>query len=70
MKTPSRSFRGPSQLMHFVWRLITNPGGASTRTSLYFAPQLGQSNRAVEVLDIPATVEEEAPPYARKLQRG
>ena len=56
--------------MHFVWRLIANPGGVSTRTSLYFAPQLGQSNRAGEVPDIPATGEEEAPPYARKLQRG
>jgi len=38
--------------MHFAWRSFVGPGGDSTRTSLYFAPQLGQLNGSGEVLDI------------------
>jgi hypothetical protein len=37
--------RGPPQLRRVNWRSIVGPGGASTRTISYVAPQLGQWNR-------------------------
>jgi hypothetical protein len=49
MKLPSRPRSGPPHLRQTISR-SRESGPASARTSLYFAPQFGQSKRVVEVL--------------------
>jgi hypothetical protein len=52
-KPPSRPQSGPPQLRQVISRSVVGPGGASTRTTLYSAPQLGQfASSAGEVSDM------------------
>ena len=44
MNGPSRPCRGAPQLTHVISRSVVGPGGASTRTTSYFAAQFGHSN--------------------------
>jgi hypothetical protein len=41
-KRPSRALSGPPQFRRLISRSIVGPSGASTRTTLYNAPQSGQ----------------------------
>jgi hypothetical protein len=52
-KPPSRPRSGPPQLRQVISRSVVGPGGASIRTTLYSAPQLGQfASSAGEVSDM------------------
>ena len=50
-KAPSRPLSGPPQSRQVISRSVVGPGGASTRTTVYRAPQLEQSNEAAGILD-------------------
>jgi hypothetical protein len=57
----SRPRSGAPQHTHITSRSMANPEGASTRTILYFAAQLGQSNGTDEESDMGRHLENSLP---------